>query len=265
MKSFFPTLMLLLFCFYTSLNATPKAHLNTITPGVLRVGSSFSNPPFINRQKAGLEVDLLHAICKQLKLKCEWVEVAPDQMMAGLENRQFDLIAGGLVAEQPSQFIDFSVPYLVTPLSLVVSKLKNAGIKTIQDLKGKSVGVVNRKAEEEAAKQLLNDGQIGKLVIYPFEEMNTSLKDLEKGHVDALLLLYPHAYLLVKEKRSLKILGSLSKPLQKVAFGFNKKDPQLLTLFNQALQQTQRDGTYTKIYKKWFHEVPSEESLNLTP
>ncbi|WP_284452825.1 substrate-binding periplasmic protein [Parachlamydia acanthamoebae] len=263
MKFFFSIYVALSAYLCTGLNALEKASYSTITPGVLKIGSSFSNPPFINRQKAGLEVDLLNAICKQLKLRCEWVEAAPNQIMEGLDNQQYDLIADGLVMEEGhQQVIDFSIPYLVTHLSLVVSKLKNSSIKSVQELRGKSVGVLSRTAEEEGARQLLNDRQIGKMVIYPFGDMNEALKDLEKGQIDAFLLLYPHAYLLVKEKGSLKILGSLPKPIQKMAFGFSKRNPEFLAAFNRALQQVQRDGTYAKIYKKWFHEAPAEESPN---
>ena len=41
----------------------------------------------------------------------------------------------------------------------------------------------------------------------------------------------------------------------------SKDKPELLKQFNDALSQIKKDGTYAKIYKKWFGEEPKDQDL----
>lgn len=258
MKKIFQIMLLLMLC--SSLHAVEKTSFNTLSKGTLKVGTSLTNPPFVQLlygQRVGFEVDLMDAICKLLKLRYELVDAQANQLFSGLENQQYDVIMGGVVVtEMRQKQIDFSIPYMNANLVLIISKLRNPNLKALADLKGKSVGVLSGTSDENPAQKMLDDHLFGRIISYPFGKLSDAIKDLEKGQIDALMALSPVANSVIKVKRSFAILAAIPNVSQPLAFGFSKKNPALLAAFNQALKRIQDNGTYARIYKKWFKEAP---------
>jgi len=262
MKKLSYIMSLLILCF--SLYGLEKTGFNTLNKGTLKVGTSLTNPPFVQMlygQRVGFEVDLMDAICKILNLKYELVDARANELFSGLENQKYDVIMGGLaITETRQRQIDFSTPYMNANLVLIISKLKNPNLKAIADLKGKVVGVLSGTSDENPAQKMLDDHLFGRIMSYPFGKLSDAIKDLEKGQIDAVMTLSPVANSILKTKRSFTILGTIPNVTQPLAFGFSKKNPELLAVFNKALTRIQDNGTYAKIYKKWFKESPQGES-----
>lgn len=64
-------------------------------------------------------------------------------------------------------------------------------------------------------------------------------------------------YLQQGGKDKLKIVGEAITS-RGVAMGISKDKPELSKQVNEALKELKADGTYAKIYKKWFGEEPKQ-------
>ena len=77
-------------------------------------------PPFSSKDASGKwvgwEIDLMDAVCAELKEKCEVAEVAWDGIIPALQAKQFDLIWSSMsITEERKKTIDFSNKYMNVP------------------------------------------------------------------------------------------------------------------------------------------------------
>lgn len=102
-------------------------------------------PPFTSKdasgKSVGWEIDVMDALCAELKEKCEIVEVAWDGIIPALQSKQFDLIWSSMsITAERKQTIDFSDMYYNTPTVLIGAKNGDMDIAPAH-LSGKVVGV----------------------------------------------------------------------------------------------------------------------------
>jgi len=111
----------------------------------IRVGiAAEPYPPFTSKDASGKwvgwEVDVMDALCAELKEKCEIVEVAWDGIIPALQSKQFDLIWSSMsITAERKQTIDFSNMYYDAAAVLVGAKNGDMDI-TPEHLSGKVIG-----------------------------------------------------------------------------------------------------------------------------
>lgn len=235
-------------------------HLTTLKPGTLVIGTYFTNPPFeflSNGQQVGFEVDLIKEMARRLGLRPEFMntqwEVIIDQLMAN----QYDVIIGGItITAEREKLVAFSQPYMTTTLSLIINSSKTPSIHQIEDLKDQVIGVQAATTDQDIAEEMQKKGMIRGVKIYPFKEFDQAISELLSGQIGAVMKVYPVANYYVQRHPILRILASVPHAPQPLGFGFNRKNSQLLQAINRVQAEMQADGTYQKIYKKWFKEDP---------
>lgn len=259
MKKHYVWILLFIFS-YSLLNGAEKITYPTLAKGFLKIGASFNSPPFVQFQygrDVGFEVDLMNNICRLLKLKGQFIQAEGNQLFQGLENQQFDVIIGGLViTEDQQKSIEFSTPYMDAAINLVTNVLKNPSIKSAQDLKDKVLGVQANSVAEKYAQKMLNEHLLGRIMVYPNGKLKDAIQDLEKGQINAFLAISPLAYSLSKSKRSFKIIATIPNIREQLAIGLSKKNPALVAGINSALETMQKDGSFKRLYTKWFQGLP---------
>src|SRR5258707_9114561 len=77
-------------------------------------------PPFSNKDASGkwvgFEIDLMDAVCAEMKAKCSIVEVAWDGIIPALQASKFDVIwSSMLITDKRKETIDFTDKYYHTP------------------------------------------------------------------------------------------------------------------------------------------------------
>ena len=102
-------------------------------------------PPFTSKDASGKwvgwEVDLLDALCAEMKEKCDIVEVAWDGIIPALTSKQIDVIFSSMsITAERKQTINFSSMYYNTPTVIIGAKNGDTDI-TPAHLKGKVIGV----------------------------------------------------------------------------------------------------------------------------
>src|SRR5439155_18206657 len=84
-------------------------------------------PPFESKDASGKwvgwEVDLMKAVCAQMKEKCELVEVSWDGIIPALTSKQIDVIWSSMsITDERKKTIDFTNMYYDTPSVIIGAK-----------------------------------------------------------------------------------------------------------------------------------------------
>jgi len=104
--------------------------LRTLTPGELRIGTYFVNPPFeyvADGKDVGFEVDLMDEVAQRLGLKPAFADTKWETILREMQDGLYDCIVGGItITAEREQILAWSAPYITTTLSLVVNSAKTA-------------------------------------------------------------------------------------------------------------------------------------------
>ncbi|CAM2888485.1 cystine/glutamine-binding periplasmic protein [Legionella steigerwaltii] len=261
---FLRKLVLCFFVFLCSVLMTKLAYsdneghpvLHTLKPGTLIVATYFTNPPFEylkDEKEIGFEVDLIKEIAKRLHLHLEFKKTQWEKIINELRENHYDLIMGAItINKDREKIIAFSKPYMTTTLSIVINKNKTPQVKTITDLSKLTIGVQAATTDFNIAKHMQKKGQIHGIKIYPFKNFNLAIEDLIAGRVGAVMKVFPVSYYYVEHHPELHILSAVPNAPQPLGFGMNQANQELVKAVNKAQAEMQADGTYEKIYKKWF-------------
>jgi len=131
------------------------------TAGKIVIGTSPDYPPFESLNAAGelegFEIDLMNEIIPMLKTadgksyEIQWSQMDFSTIIAALQSGQIDLGVSGFTYN-PERKCLFSTPYLDSSQVAVV--LKDSGIETLDDLKGKNIAAGMGTTGEDAAKEI---------------------------------------------------------------------------------------------------------------
>lgn len=232
----------------------PICEYNTLKKGVLKVAVSFTNPPFEliqNGKRTGFEVDVINAICKRLKIQPCFVEVDPKQMLSGLEKNYFDVTVGGIsITNANKELVSFSYPLMTTKLAILINPMINPEIRSIKDLKGRSIAIQNDSIDYSTLYSMQKNDQVGEIVKFPVNHIDEIAAAIQSGKIDAGIQVLPVAEYLLGKYPNLKI-ATLAQP-QPIAIAFNKHNGGLLSAINQVLKGMKEDGSFETIFQKWF-------------
>ncbi|HXQ40936.1 MAG TPA: transporter substrate-binding domain-containing protein, partial [Candidatus Udaeobacter sp.] len=90
-------------------------------------------PPFSSKDASGtwvgFEIDLMHAVCDQMKANCVLVETAWDGIIPALQEKKIDVIWSSMsITEERKQKIDFTDRYYKTPAIIIGAKSESVNI-----------------------------------------------------------------------------------------------------------------------------------------
>jgi ABC-type amino acid transport substrate-binding protein len=241
-----------------ALLVSPKGHaapLPTLVPGVLRIGTYFDNPPleFLdNGKEIGYEIDLMNDIARRLDLRPLYVNTHWEKMLREIQEHRYDCIIGGItITPSRERKLAWSVPYMTTTLSLIVNAAKTSNITGIADLKTALVGVQASTTDYDIAVVMQKKGEIGKVVVYPFERIADAITDLKAGHITAVMKVAPVATYLVHREPNLKIIAQIPNDPQPLGIGFAKDESTLERAVNGALASMRIDGALARLGERW--------------
>lgn len=206
----------------------------------------------------GYDVEVVKEIDKRIDdLEFEFVTAQWDSLFLGLESGKYDMIADQInkSPEREKKYFFTENSYFSAVSNLIVRENEDE-IKTIDDLKGKKVGVsVGTNFAmifEDYNKE--NDNAID---IQYFEgNITSTLQDIEAGRLDATINDKLIATNSIEELGlKLKIVGEPIK-VSPSYFVFNKDDESkvLISKVDEALDEMKADGTLAEISIKWFGE-----------
>lgn len=221
---------------------------------IWKVATDATFPPFESVDVAtgeyiGFDMDLVRAIDEYLAdVKIEIVNVAWDGLIPGLLNGNYDIIAAAMtITPERAMAVDFTDPYFEASQVIVVTADNNK-IQGPDDLKDKYVTVQIGTTGD------LYVSDFGVKRIGRFNTAPEALLEVQNGTADALVVDEAVAKEFVAANPgSIKIVGV---PFTDEAYGMavKKGNKQLLSKLNEAIAALKANGTYDKIYSKYFNK-----------
>lgn len=227
-----------------------EAKVTTIQEGKLLMGSDTTYPPFESidekGEPVGFDVDIAREIARRLGLELEVVSVKWEGIIPGLKTGDYDIVMSAMtITDERKMEIDFSDPYIDSDQSIAVRK-GYAEIKGEADLAGKVVGVQVDTTGQFTAEKIPGIKEIRK-----YDTILMAFEDLELGRIDAVVNDYPVNAYISKTRGKTEVVATI-KTDEKYGIGIKKGNSQLLEAINEALAEMKEDGTYDRIFEKWF-------------
>lgn len=228
--------------------------------GTMKVGLMGTYPPynFMNEKNEidGFDADIAKQVAKKLGVKVEFITNEWSGMVAGLEKNKFDIVISQMtITNERKKSMDFTKPYIKNSVNVIV-KEDNKSIKSINDFKGKKIGV-GLGTNDETYLRNETIPKVGDFKITTYNDVITTLFDLNSGRIDATVNnLFAIKPIVDKNNLKVKIVG---EPIKEdyAGMAIRKGDPEFLNALDKALEDMKADGTYKKIYVKWFGVEPT--------
>ncbi|HEX2296187.1 MAG TPA: transporter substrate-binding domain-containing protein [Actinomycetota bacterium] len=253
-----------------------EAEFKLVEPGHITVGSDIPYPPFEYNDDSGalvgFDVEIVRAVADKLGLENtddDWLTVNFDTIFTQLQrSNKFDIIAAAVTAyapegspafdvtEERKQFVDFTVPIYPSLQSLTVDT-SVSDVKSVDDLPdGARVAVQASTTGAFYAEENLTGVEL-----VQFPKAPQMYQALQAGQVDAVFNDLPVTLEAIKGRDQLQVVEQIETG-EEYAIAVAKDNPALLEAFNGALEEIFQDGTYARIFKKYFpeQELPSYAS-----
>ena len=219
----------------------------------LVVGSSATYRPFAyenpNKEIVGYDVDIIKAVAQKAGVPIKIVNTPWTGIFAALNNGDVDLIISGVtINDKRKQSYDFTAPYFEARQLIAVPK--DSSVKTLKDLAGKKVGVVNGSTGDDIASR-----QFGKTNsdIRRFESTPVVISELVNNGLDAAIGDNGVISFRAQDHKQLKTVNDPSFPKEFFGIVVKQGNKALLDKLNAGLAAVKADGSYANIYKKWFN------------
>lgn len=216
-------------------------------------------PPFFAKDAGGTwkgwEIEIMDAVCAEMKEKCSIVESSWDGLIPALEAKKFDVIWASMsITDDRLKKIDFTDKYYNTPSKLIGAKDQKPGA-TVEDVKGKTIGIQVSTTQSEYYKKHFA-GQADEKT-YP--TLDEAFQDLANGRIDYVF----GDTLVLKEflktdtgKDCCADMGDVADDPAVLGLGIGgglrKGDMELKTKLNAAIAAIRSNGKYDEISKKYF-------------
>ncbi len=242
--------------------------------GIVRVGHRDAAIPFSylddRLQPVGYSVDIctkiIEAVKTQLRmpsLKIEFVSVTSQTRIPFLTNGNIDLECGATTnsIERQKQ-VAFAPTYFMTGTKIIVKK--SAGIKSYDDLKGKTV-VFTTGTTNERAMKAYNDAKNLGINFIPSKDHAESFLAVETGRAVAFpmddIILYG-LKASAKNPDDYVVLGEFLSE-DPYAIMLRKDDTEFKKLVDSTLMNLYKSGEINSIYTKWFQSKVPPRGINL--
>jgi len=224
--------------------------------------SGMDSPPLVSfdasQKPVGLTIDLGVEIAKRLGgKKVEWRVIPFSGLVPALLAQQCDMIVDQLFDKPERREVINIVNYMYSSQSVVVPKGNPKGIKTLDDLSGHKVAVLNgstiKSLLDTQNESLTKAGKTPlKLVVYNTD--TDAFQALRINQVDAYGTTVETAgyYAAMAPDLFQEGVPAFSRIL--TGLGIRKDDAQLTTAVQQVISDMRSDGSYTQLLAKWHVE-----------
>jgi polar amino acid transport system substrate-binding protein len=238
--------------------ASPAASAAASAPApakkVYVVGTDAAYAPFESQNEkaeiVGFDIDVVKAVADKAGLEVKFVNTPWEGIFNTLQQGDRDLLVSAItITDERKQSMDFTAPYFDAQQLIAVKG--NSKVAKFDDLKKLKVGVQTGTTGDEAVSKLLGKTNTN---IKRFESTPLALKELEAGGVDAVVADNGVVINYLANNTTAKFKAVADKSFQPEQYGIavKKGNTELLEKLNKALADIKADGTYDKIYAKYF-------------
>ena len=227
--------------------------LPVIQTQALTIGTMSNNPPLSSLADKhnhffGFEIDLMLEICSRIKLPCTFKSVLMKKIQPDLMAKKIDLaIATYIISNKPLPGFIYSLPYLASNAEFIVNK--NSSITTQANMQNKTVGVRHGTLFDDLLYQLYGD-DVNIIKYMTIDELISALdnRDIDAALTDAVAA----DYWVTNSDGQYRIVGKKIPIGEGYGILANVGEEPLMLKINHALQSMMIDGSYVKIYSRYF-------------
>ena len=231
----------------TETDAATDAPLN------IKIATESSYKPFsytdADGKLIGYEIELVDALCAQMKAECEVISQDWDGLIPGLNAQKFDAaIAGMSITPERKEVVEFSDPYFHFHTGIILIGKKGDDI-SVEGLKGQPIASQRSTVASQYLQEKHADSDI-KL----YDTQDNAYLDLTSGRVRAMMSdkVTGIDWLKTEAGKDYEVKGQeISTSDDAMGIAFRKGDP-LVAKFNKALAELKDNGTYDQITGSYF-------------
>lgn len=191
----------------------------------------------------GFDIDLMNEIAKKIGKTIDIKSMNFDGLLPALQSKKLDVVIAGMTAtEKRKEFVNFTQNYYVSQQALVI---KNEKIEKLDELKNNKIGVILGYTGD-----VYISSQEG-FQIERFNSASAAILALQADKIAAVILDEEPAKNYINKNKGLFII-SIDGGKEEYAIALHKDETKLLADINKALDEIKTDGTYEKLYKKYF-------------
>lgn len=226
---------------------------------VFVVGTDAAYAPFESQNEkgeiVGMTIDMLTAVAQKAGVEIKFVNTPWEGIFNSLQQGDRDILASSItITDERKQTMDFTNPYF-DAYQLIAVKA-NSKVAKFDDLKKLKVGVQTGTTGDEVVTKQQGKNSTN---IKRFESTPLALKELEAGGVDAVVADNGVVINYVTNNPGAKFKTVSDKAFAPEQYGFavKKGNAELLEKLNKGLADIKADGSYDKIYAKYFGAAPA--------
>ena len=253
MKKFLVVSLLLVFI--VAFAANQNALQRIVSSGVLRMGTDAAGyMPFEGMNSdgnwIGFDVDFANLMAEELGVKLEIVPTRWSGILASLVSGKFDfIIAAMTITPKRAIMVNFSIPYFTVGQEILYNKDVFSTPPTISQLlssKSLRVAVQIGTTGDDAAKSFFKNAKILEFASMDEAAMQVALKKADIAVADSTYV----SYAVNKYSQ----LAAINDRLTNENYGVAMKQgqPDLLNWVNTFITYIKANGTWQKLYDKWF-------------
>ncbi|MGW0710607.1 ABC transporter substrate-binding protein [Streptomyces sp. NPDC002643] len=240
--------------------------------GVINVGSDIAYAPVEYKDSSGkvvgIDIDIANALGKQLGVEFKFQNATFDTLIGGLAAKRYDIAMSAMTDTKDRQEgidadtgkkvgagVDF-VDYFTAGVSLYTNKGDDQGIKTWDDLCGKTIAVqrntFSNDLATDQAKKCKDDGK-GELKIEDFATNPEAETRMRSKGADVVSADYPVAAYSVKTSGDGDYFEIVGDQVEAGPYGIAvaKDNTELRDALQAAVQAIIDSGEYKEIIEKW--------------
>jgi polar amino acid transport system substrate-binding protein len=203
-----------------------------------------------NGQFIGFDIDLGKLMAKEMGVEYEPVNTAWDGIIPALLTGKCDIIMAGMtINAKRNMSVNFADPYIVVGQSILLNSKLEGKVKSYKDLNSGNYTIASKlgTSGEQAVKKMLSKAKYN-----AFETETDAAMEVINGKADAMIYDMPFIsiYAAQQKQKTIAILEPFT--YEPLGWAVKQGDPDMLNFLNNFLRQSKGDGTYDRIYDKWF-------------
>lgn len=217
------------------------------------IGTLIYDPPFeIAADKKGdffgFDIDLMREICKRMRADCHFKGLPFTELFPKILTNELDLAIGAIsiTPDRQENFL-FSLPYLASSGQYLAKH--NSPIDSIEEIRNKRVGVEQGTIFKEIILEKFNQ----EIQVIEFHDLYMVFQALVNNDIDVLIADEEAVkYWTANNSQQFKLVGQAIPIGTGYGIMANKLSQSLIIRVNKALMEMENDGTYLRIYRRYF-------------
>ncbi|MEI8595281.1 transporter substrate-binding domain-containing protein [Photobacterium sp. Hal280] len=241
----------------TSVSATAGPVMDDIVKtGELRVCFDAGYMPFEMKSKngsfVGFDIDIGKMMARQMGVKYVPVNTAWDGIIPTLLTGKCHIINAGMtINAQRNMRVNFAEPYIIVGQTILLNPELEGKIKSYKDLNDSKYTIATKLGTtgEQAIKRMISKAKLN-----VFETQSDAVLEVANGKADAFI--YDMPFNAIYASQNTGKVVHLEQPFtyEPLGWAVAQGDMDMLNFLNNFLRQIKGDGTYERIYDKWFKD-----------